>query len=72
MAKRQPQQGQVFVAKESFSTVYEGAPIMVSRGVTRVREGHPLLKGREGFFEPITVDYDVEQATDEPGEKRGA
>lgn len=64
--------GAIFQARESFSTILDGAPIAVVGGHTRVREGHPLLKGREHLFEPLTVDYDVEQATAAPGEKRGA
>lgn len=71
MAKvTKPQQGQILVAKESFSTVVDGVPVSVVAGQTRVREGHPLLKGREQFFELLTVHYDVEQATAAPGETR--
>jgi hypothetical protein len=64
-------QGKIFVAKESFSALLDGVPISVSAGVTRVREGHPLLNGREMFFEPLTVHYDVETAEQKPGAKRG-
>jgi hypothetical protein len=40
-------------------------------GTTRVRAGHPLLKAAPGKFEPMTLDYETEQATAAPGEKRG-
>lgn len=63
--------GEIFVAKQSFTTELDGAPISVFGGVTRVRAGHPLLKGREELFEPLKVHYDVEAATAAPGETRG-
>lgn len=62
----------IYVAKESFATELDGQPVIVQKGVTRVRAGHPLLKGRATLFEPLTVHYDVEQATAKPGEARGA
>jgi len=60
--------GEIFVARESFATELDGVPISVFGGVTRVRAGHPLLKGREQMFEPITVHYDVD---DQPSPARG-
>lgn len=63
--------GRIFVAKESFSFDQDGATVMVTAGRTRVREGHPILAGKEQFFEELVVDYEVEQATAAPGEKRG-
>ena len=66
--------GQVFVATQSGSAYVEGlGDVPFIRGVTRVRAGHPLLKGREYLFEPVdlTVHYDIEEATAAPGEKRG-
>lgn len=60
----------IYRAKESFTTTVGGKDISVIEGRTTVREGHPLLKGRETLFEPLVVDYDVEQATNRPGEKR--
>jgi len=68
----QASEGRIFIAKESFAMNFNGADISVIAGSTRVREGHPLLKGPEHLFEPINVHYDVESATDAPGEKRGA
>ena len=60
----------VYVAKESFACRLDGKRVIVNRGKTRVRHGHPLLKGREHLFSPIGVHYDVEQATAAPGEVR--
>lgn len=62
----------IFIAKESFSTELDGVQITVMKDITRVREGHPLLDGREQFFRLLDVHYDLEQATAAPGEKRGA
>jgi F0F1-type ATP synthase beta subunit len=62
--------GQIYECVEAFSTLHDGVPITVVVG-ERIREGHPLLRGREMFFQPLTVTYEVEQATKAPGEKRG-
>jgi hypothetical protein len=65
--------GKIFVAKESFSTVLkDGTPVAIQANITRVREGHELLKGREVFFKPLDVQYDIEQATAAPAEVRKA
>lgn len=62
----------IYVATETFATELDNQPIIVQKDITRVRAGHPLLKGRENLFKLITVHYEVEQATAAPGEKRGA
>lgn len=56
----------VYVARESFVTDLDGERITVRKGKTRVREGHPLLRGREHLFKPVDVQYDVETARQEP------
>ena len=63
----------IFVANESGSTEIDGQVYIFHKGITRVREGHELIKAYPGFFDEIDlrVDYDVEQATAGPGEKRG-
>ncbi len=73
MAPTRANKGDVYVANESGSAEVDGETLTFTKGVTRVRVGHPLLKGREHLFDPIemTVHYDVEQATAAPGEKRG-
>lgn len=65
---------QIFVATDSFAAEVDGEVIVAHKGQTRVRAGHPLLVGREHLFEPIDahVQYEVEQATAAPGERRGA
>lgn len=62
---------QVYVATASFEAFVDGERVLVQRGKTRVREGHPILTGREHLFAPQTVRFEVEQATQAPGEKRG-
>ena len=61
----------IYVARESFSTDINGVPVAVHKGVTRVRDGHPLLRRYRQNFELLTVHFDVEQATQAPGEARG-
>ncbi|TKG58892.1 Lsr2 family DNA-binding protein [Prauserella endophytica] len=61
---------QIYVANESAVLYAGGQQYVVHKGVTRVRDGHPLLKRNSHMFKPLDVHYDVEQATAEPGEKR--
>lgn len=65
--------GAIYVAIESGFAEVKGQLYQFTKGVTRVRAGHPLLKDHGVFFEPVDehVTYEVEQATAAPGEKRG-
>lgn len=56
----------IYVSKVSGLADYDGRQVPLVAGVTRVREGHPLLKGRESVFEEITVQYDIEDARSAP------
>jgi hypothetical protein len=69
-ARKAPDGRIIYVARESFSAELDGVPVAVVKGQTRVREGHPLLDGRESLFEPVTVHYDVD-ASPVRGETRG-
>jgi hypothetical protein len=63
----------IYVCKESAAFEYGGDMVVVHKGVTRVRAGHPMLRDHPELFDPIDVHYDwpgVEQATAAPGEKR--
>jgi len=62
---------EVYVARTSFSTTLDGVPVAVVKGQTRVREGHPLLEGREELFERQVVHFDVDDAAGRSGETRG-
>lgn len=65
---------QVYVATESGSCEVKGETYIFVKNITRVRDGHPLLKNVGDYFKPVddAVHYEVEQATKAPGEKRGA
>lgn len=62
--------GTIYIATQSFAANVDGHRVSVRSGVTRVREGHPLLEGRAGMFKPLDAHYEVEAATRAPGEKR--
>jgi hypothetical protein len=66
-------QDQVYVANQSGGAEIKGDFYPFVKGVTRVREGHPLLKSVPEYFDPVenAVHYDLEKATAGPGEKRG-
>ena len=61
----------ILIATESFIARVDGVDHTIQAGITRVREGHPLLVGREHLFRAIDAHYEVEQATQAPGEVRG-
>ncbi len=67
--------GAVYVATTSGSAEIKGQVYPFTKDVTRVREGHALLKLFAGTdtFKLIddSVHYDVEKATRSPGEQRG-
>lgn len=65
--------GRVFVATETFITHVDGRQVNVVKGKTRVREGHVLLTKNPHLFKPAEdfVDFDVEDASADPGVKRG-
>lgn len=69
----QEYKGAVYVATESGSANVNGQEIIFTKGVTRVRQGHPLLKGRASLFARLdeSVHYEWEAATAAPNEKRG-
>lgn len=62
----------IFVARSSGVVMIDGQIHRYVQGQTRVRAGHPLLKARPDKFVPLKLDYDIEQATAAPGERRGA
>lgn len=66
-------EGAVFVANTTFACDLDGSPEVVHAGKTRVRAGHPLLTRYRSYFDPVEsgVQFDVEQATAAPGERRG-
>jgi hypothetical protein len=67
-----PAEPTVYVAISSGVVKIDGTLYRYSQGQTRVRAGHPLLKARPDKFAPLKLDYEIEQATAAPGERRGA
>lgn len=63
----------VYVATATFMCEIDGEQIRVDKGKTRVRAGHVLIDRYGGSFAPVEngVQYEVEQATAAPGERRG-
>jgi hypothetical protein len=59
-------------AKDSFSGTIKGEPIHVTKGEL-AHPDHPVVKAYPDQFESAQghIRLDVEQATKEPGEKRG-
>jgi hypothetical protein len=62
---------QILVARDSASMDVDGTVYAFQKGVTRIRAGHPAVKANPDLFEPLSVHYEVDQATAEPGSKRG-
>ena len=51
--------GEILIATETVLTEFEGENVYIYAGQTTVREGHPILKGREAMFIPVQVHYDL-------------
>jgi hypothetical protein len=60
----------IYVAKDSAVLFADGRQYVVHKGRTRVRADHPLLRRNGHLFKPLDVDFDVEDASAAPGEKR--
>lgn len=63
--------GEIFIATVTGEAEVDGRTYYIKKDITRVREGHELLRAVPAFFKPIDVHYDIEDATAEPGRKRG-
>lgn len=60
----------VYEAKDSFQgTLDDGSEVFVNKG-ERVRDGHAIVRKWPTLFQPLTVQYDIEDASAEPGVKR--
>jgi hypothetical protein len=51
--------GEILIATETVLTQFEGENVYIYAGQTTARAGHPILKGREGMFEPVHVDWEL-------------
>lgn len=71
MARRRNPDQEILIATVSGIWVdRDGTEYPYFQGQTRVRASHPLAKAVPGAFKTLDVHYDVEQATDAPGERR--
>lgn len=70
LATKSKKADEILVATESFSCDMDGVPVTVNAGHTRVRGNDPLVKRYPQWFKPVDANYDVEQTTAAPGEKR--
>jgi hypothetical protein len=65
-------EGEVFEAVQAAAITLNGKEVLVRLG-DRVRAGHPILSvAPGGMFRPLTIQFDIEDATAEPGKKRGS
>lgn len=69
-AKQEKTEDRLWVAIDDGVSFVDGEMMPYKRGVTRVREGHPLLSANPGAFKRLEAHYDVETATAGPGEAR--
>lgn len=64
-------EGKIYVAvQDGLCQLPDGNYVTLKTGVTRVREGHPLLKGRESMFKELDVHYDLEDMRAAPEQKK--
>lgn len=58
----------VYIANSTFACDLDGAPVIVHRGVTRVRAGHPLFERYKSNFDLVdtAIEFDIEEATAAP------
>lgn len=64
-------EGKIYVAKaDAVVAMPDGSYVNLRGGFTRVREGHPLLEGREALFQKLDVHYDLEDTRSAPEEEK--
>lgn len=64
--------GAIYVATHTCVLWLDGKQIVLRKGVTRVREGHELLKKHKELFKVIDCHFEVEEARAKPGRPRHA
>lgn len=61
---------EIYVANTDALVVLDDVHYPIVKGVTTVREGHPLLDGREALFGPIVPVYDLPDPEPDAAEVR--
>lgn len=56
----------ILVATTTAQVTIDGQEVLIVAGKTTVREGHPVLAGRESLFEPLRPVYDYEEPAEVP------
>jgi hypothetical protein len=64
-------EGAILVARESVIFAYDGNQVYIHKGRTTVREGHPVLRGREDLFEPLVPTFDLDSPPPRPAAPPG-
>lgn len=64
----------VYIAKTSAVVLVDGEQARIQKGITRVQEGHKLLKDHPDFFQPADegVRFSVEDARQTPAKTAAA
>lgn len=63
--------GDIYEAKDTFQgSLDDGTTVFVTKG-ERVRDGHPIVRKWPSLFQPLTIQYDIEDASADPGVRRG-
>lgn len=59
----------ILVAKRSAIVMFDGRRVTIRAGRTHVRAGHPILDGRQDMFEPIKVEFEVDDEPKAPAKR---
>ncbi|MEU0041320.1 histone-like nucleoid-structuring protein Lsr2 [Streptomyces sp. NPDC006333] len=62
----------ILVATSSVVGEYDGQPLYIHKGVTTVRDGHPLLNTFGALFEPLKPMFEVDGEPDTGSEQEPA
>jgi hypothetical protein len=62
-ARRAPKRDEVFIAKDSGCAEVDGEIVTFTKGKTKIRSGHGLLRQMPDSFEPVEDALDYQDAT---------
>ena len=61
--------GDIYTPVRNMIIQVGGAPVNLRSGMTLIREGHDIMKGREDMFRKVDVTYEV---SNRPGRPKGS